>query len=61
MTARSLVATTGELLRAVNESPRLVRLEVVRPNRRPKTWRVVPMEQVDRHAKLWAAQRGVTT
>ncbi len=60
MSAKTLVLTTGALLRARPvEGSESVVLEVVEPCRRPKTWRVVRVEDVTRHAAEWAAERGV--
>lgn len=61
MSAKTLVVTTGALLRVRPvEGSESVALEVVEPCRRPKTWRVVCEEDVSRHAAEWAAERGIS-
>lgn len=58
--ARTLVIAPDVLLRAEPASERSTLLVEVRPKSRPKTWRAVPNEDVDKHARTWAAAHGVT-
>ena len=54
------VMTIGQLLRSRElENSHNVQLEVVRPGRRAKVWRVVPAKQLDRHVREWAELHGV--
>lgn len=56
----TLVMAAGQLLRSRELSQSgVVQLEVVRPGRRAKVWRVVPVKQLDRHVREWAKLHGV--
>lgn len=56
---RTLVIAAGVLLRAEPASEQSMLLVEVRPGKRPKTWRAVPHQDVDKHAHTWATEHGV--
>lgn len=58
--SKTLVVASGVLLRAEPASERSTLLVEVRPGAKPKTWRAVPNEDVEKHAQTWAVEHGIT-